>query len=363
MNLCKFGKLVAVLAFSTAAQQAFAYTTIKCGGIPAKWTGNNYTVRASSVGFPVGPWRDALISVILHWNGNPSNLRYGIALNDPAVAANNNENETWWEANNGPTVGTSPAVTYTWFNANCTIKESDVIFNASGSFHYTTNKASLWSYGGAYRPFQTTAMHEFGHAGGLAHTANTYNIMGQDWTHISANGATAIAYSGEDANAGLAAVYGLWASAPEDLGVVHWRHTGNSGEYSIHGRTRLFDTALVELPKVGGTAEPVYRVNKGQTVKLELTYENLGKTSPLTTLVGYYLSANDTISTTDRFLGEGSITLYRGFADTTSNTTLVIPSDLISGQTYWLGAIIDYKNSIVERSEVNNATYIGIRVN
>lgn len=114
-----------------------------------------------------------------------------------------------------------------------------------------------------------------------------------------------------------------------------------------------------------GTSEPVYRVNKGQTVKLELTYENLGKTSPLTAKVGYYLSSNDAISVVDRFLGEGTTaTLYRGFPDTTFNTFLVIPSDLVSGQTYWwVGTIIDYNNAYSKRSEANNATYIGIRVN
>jgi hypothetical protein len=115
---------------------------------------------------------------------------------------------------------------------------------------------------------------------------------------------------------------------------------------------------------VAGTSEPVYRVNKGQTVKLELIYENLGKTSPLTAKVGYYLSSNDTISVADRFLGEGTVTLYRGFPGTTFNTFLVISSDLVSGQTYWwVGTIIDYNNAYSERSEANNATYIGIRVN
>lgn len=363
MNASRFNQLLAALFLATMTQQASAYTTIKCGGSSTKWSGNNYTVRASSVGFPVGPWRDALSSVVSHWNGNPSNLSFGVVWNEPGVAANNNENEAWWEANNGPNIGTYPAVTYVWFKGDCTLKEADVIFNNSVAYHYTTSKTSLWSYGGANRPFQTTAMHEFGHAAGLAHTANTYNIMGSDWTHIHANGATATAYSGEDANNGLVAVYGLWTGGPEDLGVVHWKHTGSSGEYSTHGRTRILDTSNIELAKVAGTAEPVYRVNKGQTVKLELTYENLGKTSPLTAKVGYYLSSNDTISVADRFLGEGTVTLYRGFPDTTFNTFLVVPSDLVSGQTYWVGAIIDYNNAYSERSETNNATYIGIRVN
>lgn len=363
MKRSRLNQLIVMIFLATTAQHTFAYTMIKCGSTPTKWASKNYTVRASSAGFPTGPWRDALASVITHWNENPSNLRYGIVWNDASVAANNNENEAWWEPNNGPNVGTSPAITYLWFKSDCTLKEADVIFNSNVSYHYTTNKASLWPYGGSSRPFQTTAMHEFGHAGGLAHTANTYNIMGSDWTHIHANGATATAYSGEDANNGLVAAYGLGTGTLNDLAVSHWRHTGSSGEYSTHSRTRLLNMSNVELTKVGGTAEPVYRVNKGQTVKIELTYENLGKTSPLTAKVGFYLSNNDTISTTDRFMVEGAVTLHRGFPDTTSNAWFTIPADLVSGQNYWIGAIIDYNNVHAERSKANNATYIAIRVN
>lgn len=79
---------------------------------------------------------------------------------------------------------------------------------------------------------------------------------------------------------------------------------------STHGRTNLFNMSNVELTGAGGTAEPVYRVNKGQTIKVELTYENLGKTSPLTAKIDFYLSTNDPFSTTDRFLVEGAVTLH-----------------------------------------------------
>ena len=79
---------------------------------------------------------------------------------------------------------------------------------------------------------------------------------------------------------------------------------------STHGRTHLLNMSNVELTGVGGTAEPVYRVNKGQTTKVELTYENLGKTSPLAAMVHFYLSTNDPLSTADRFLVEGAVTLH-----------------------------------------------------
>ena len=108
-------------------------------------------------------------------------------------------------------------------------------------------------------------------------------------------------------------------------------------------------------------AEPVYRVNRGQVVQLELNYENLGR-STQTRNVGYYVSTNDLISTTDTFLGSTSMTLSR---DTvfTFKRTLTIPTNLVSGVNYWLGAIVDYTGALGELNESNNATYVGIRVN
>jgi hypothetical protein len=37
-------------------------------------------------------------------------------------------------------------------------------------------------------------------------------------------------------------------------------------------------------------------------------------------------------------------------------------SDTLLGQTYYIGAIVDYKNAIPEFNEINNATWIPIRI-
>jgi hypothetical protein len=87
----------------------------------------------------------------------------------------------------------------------------------------------------------------------------------------------------------------------------------------------------------------------------------MGRTNPLTVAVGYYLSTNDTISTVDTFLASSSHTLSRDSVLTTTRT-LVVPSTLTSGATYWLGAIIDYTGAFAEGYENNNATYTAIRV-
>lgn len=353
-NLCAF---TSALLLAAGIGEAFAYNTIKCGTVSAKWTSNSYTTSASAIGFPVGPWRNALASVVSRWHNNPSNLGFGISYDDPGVGLGNGQSEVWWTSGFG-----APAIANWWLNTStCRFSEVDIRFDNTVAYHYTTSKSSLWPYGGAYRPFQTTAMHEFGHAAGLGHTASVYSVMGSDWTHIHANGATATAYPGEDASAGVVAVYGLWASGPQDVGVAHWRRVGASGEYSTHDRTRILSTGGVELARVAGTAERTYYVNKGQTVLLEMSLENMGRTSPLTVGVGYYRSTNDTISISDTFLGSTSYSLARDSVLTTTRT-LVIPSTLTSGATYWLGAIIDYTGVLAEGYESNNATYIAIRV-
>lgn len=350
--------LVGAAILACGSGEASAYTWIKCGSTNVKWSSNVYAARASTGGFPAGPWRNALASVVGHWNANPSNLGYSISYNDSSVGLGNGQSEVWWDSGFG-----APAAMFPWINmSTCRFTEADIKFDNTVAYTTSTSKSALISYGGASRPFQTTAMHEFGHAGGLAHTATTYNIMGSDWTHIHANGGTATAYHGEDAAAGMVAVYGLWAAGPQDLGVVHWRWVGSSGQYSTHNRTRIFNCSGTELPKVAGTAEPVYRVSKGQCVRLELSYENMGRTSPLSPTVGYYLSSNDSITTADTFLGSNVPSLGRGQVLTTP-TTLTVPSSLVSGSNYWLGAIIDRTNAISEKSEANNASYIGLRIN
>lgn len=349
--------LALTLASLLAAADSQASTWQMCGATRVKWAANNYTMRASGVGFPAGPWRTALDQTRARFNQSPSRMRYYVQWDEPGVALGNGQSEVWWSTGFG-----APAVCYTWWNGSCQLVEADVMFDNAVAYTTSTTKTTLWPYAGASRPFRTTAMHEIGHAQGLGHTSDRYSIMGQDWDHIHANGSVATAYPGGDAVAGSVTTYGLITGALQDLGVSHWRRTGASGAYSTHDRTRIMNTSNLELPKIFVGGQPVYKVNKGQTVKLELTYENMGKTSPITTTVSYYVSTNDTITSIDTFLGNGSVTLYRGAA-TTNNAYLVIPNNLVSGTTYYLGAIIDGTGAYGEYVESNNATYTAIKIN
>jgi subtilase family serine protease len=97
-------------------------------------------------------------------------------------------------------------------------------------------------------------------------------------------------------------------------------------------------------------------------VRTEFTYENNGASFQSGIDVGYYLSTNNLITTVDRRIGGASFSLgradvYNGFIN------VAIPNDVNSGQTYWLGVIIDEDDSLSEAEEWNNATYTPIRIN
>lgn len=347
----------AILFLLALAPALEASTWQTCStGSKVKWPGRYLSVRASSVGFPSGSsWGNALHDVIHGWRDTPSRMNYGLTYGDTSVGMNNGQSETWWVASLG-----APAICYTWWNGSCELVEADVVFLNTTPYTTSNRKADLWAYGGAGRPFRTTAMHEFGHAQGLLHTADTYSIMGQDWDHMHANGADAHTYPGEDAVEGSVAVYGTVSGTYNDLAVAHWRRTGASGAYSTHERTRVFSSSGALLPNAG-SSEPLYRVKPAQQIKVEFSFENLGKAGK-TARVGYYLSSNDYISTSDTFLGAESMTLYRNTVYTTTSMTLTLPRTLDTNKRYWIGAIIDDNRKVGETDGDNNASYIPLWV-
>lgn len=364
--------LSSLLALSALAGKSYAATLDNsCNGVNKKWSSNSVTFRASQTGFPSGnDYRTALGHVITQFNKNPSKIRFSMQYDDASVGMNNGQNEVWWSS----TIS-APAVAYTWkscywlFGWKHDITESDVVFKNTVSYtpgtEYSATRidaSTITPYGGASRPFKTTALHEFGHAAGLGHENGRYSIMGQDWDHIHRNYIYALAYMGEDANYGLLQLYGQNSGNVQDLGVVHWKYDGASGAYSSHIKTKLYNSSGVELPYSTVNGERRYNVNKGQLVRLELTYENNGESSQVPA-INYYVSTNSLITTADTLLASTSFTLNPEGNVYTSSRSLTIPNNLNSNQDYWIGAIIDPNNVISEVEENNNATYLPIRVN
>jgi len=184
--------------------------------------------------------------------------------------------------------------------------------------------------------------------------------MGTDWTHIHTNNNYTYAYVGEDASSGAVYLYGTDLGAGNDVGVVHWRKTGQDGEYSIHGRTRIFDKNDNEKLSFLASGEPVYRVSSGEQIRAEFTYENNGLNA-LTIDAAFYLSTNDYISHWDTAIDRTSITVNRDGVDTLRHA-FTLPRNLTVGNTYYIGVIVDDSGLVNEFTEVNNATYTGIRI-
>jgi len=358
--------LVACCALAFAAD-TFAYSYTTCLGEKLKWDSNSKSLRASSTSFPAGYWRTGLQQAVDSANLNPSNFRYGLVTDSGGVGLSNGQSEVW--GGTGSILSGAPAIAYSnwtcyWFFGNHVhMDEVDVIFDYGSPWKWTADqvKTSLSNYTGSLRPLQTTGTHEFGHGLKLNHVNYEYNIMGNDFEHIHVNGSSARAYLGEDAADGIVFLYGARSSAWEDVGLVHWKYSGASGEYSDHTKTRVYTSTGGSLSTTTVVGETGYRVNRGQVVQLELSYENMGKNTQNNIGVGYYISTNDIITTLDRRIGGASFNLSRGDVHT-AKVTLTIPSDLTANTNYWIGAVIDEDNNISEAVEWNNATYIPLRV-
>lgn len=359
----------AMLAASAGSAFAASYET--CLGEELRWIDNIVTVRADQASFPAGRWRDALQQAVDRFNLNPSPFRYSMTIDSDGVGLNNGQNEVWGSTDDTVLHG-APAVAYRWWtcywlsgNVVHNMDEVDVIFNYGSPWRWASSesKSGLIRYGGSLRPMQTTAIHELGHGLPLSHVNTEYNVMGTDFEHISVNGSTARAYLGEDAADGAVFLYGLSSTLRQDLGVVHWKYSGVSGEYSDHDKTQLYDSSGAILSNFDDGGETRYRVHRGQTVLAEFTYENNGASTHSNIQVGFYISTNSLITTVDQpRIGGATLTLSPDDVFT-FRTSVTIPNNLNSDQDYWLGVIIDDTGSISEMVEWNNATYIPIRVN
>ena len=335
--------------------QANAYTTTACGSGDVKWSSKTRTIYAYRPSFPAGSsWEAALNEAVARLNDNAAGFTFNVSFTNSAPSLGNGRSEVWI-ANISP-----PGVTNYWWNGSCNLTEADIRMDSSVTWTTSTNKFTHSSYGGTGRSFQTTLIHELGHGIGLGHEADEYNIMGQDWNNLSTNGNTARAYFGEDASDGSVFLYG--GGYGQDLGVVHWRYSGASGAYSSHSRTRLLNPSTgAELPYSTVNGERRYNVYRGQTVRIELTFENNGNSYQYQD-VGYYVSTNNYISPSDTLLGTRNLGLSPDNVYT-SGYNVTIPSNLNCGSDYWLGAYIDKDYSLSEIQWWNNGSYIPVRIN
>ncbi len=366
--------LALVLGLLTA-ESAYAYKYKVCEALgdskKIKLPSNSKALRSGSVSFPAGVWLDGLNNAIAQFNKNPSPFRFSRVTDSGGLALGNGQSEVWGSDDQGILQG-APAIAYTYsdcywfFGITAQINEGDTIFDFGDPFRWTPTrtKSAIKSYIGSAgkRLLQGTAVHEFGHVTGLKHENRFYNVMGSDTTHLDTSGSTVNAYVGEDSGSGLVSLYGLNNSGIQDLAVAHWRYLGVSGEYSSHARTRIFTTGGIELGKSTVDNEPRYNVTRGNSVSVEFTFENLGKSTQNSAPIKYYISTNDIISTGDRLVRTSSASLTRN-TPATDTRNVTIPADLAATTNYWLGIIISMPPGVTDGNSANSTSYIRIRTN
>jgi hypothetical protein len=332
------------------------------------WNESHVTFRVLT-GMP-SAFKDVMEEVESQYDANPTSHKTSVIWDDEnGWGIPNSESEVGWITNLSsvcPNAGGGCAKTWVVFDPfDAYLAEADLVFDAYQDWTTTKDKADHWNYGGDGRPFLCTALHEMGHALGLQHENDRYNIMGDDTTMITTNDSTFQCEIGADGMAGLASMYGV--QTPRiDFGVSHWRYLGaggNGNAYSMHGRARMLSgtnwpglgMVYTELPK---NSDGAYNITAGTTVYAEFSLQNAG-TLFAAVPVSIMLSDNALITSLDNEL-QSSVQALNAGAVTTLRLPVVIPSTWIRPEPWFIGVHADKNAMHAEARESNNRTYIAL---
>ncbi|SLN64958.1 hypothetical protein ROJ8625_03307 [Roseivivax jejudonensis] len=314
-------------------------------------------------GDPTGEFEEAIAA----FNRNPTNLRYfGVQPDlNHTVGFGNGHNDVWRAFDPAIFPDDEIILYYSMVIESCWIVEGDVVFNATTNWVQTDAKGDYIAYGDDpdERSVPPVALASLAFLTGFLQDCGTYSATGSFEEHFWTNGSDAGVYLGEDTIAGLVDIYsdaGPPTLSSPDVAVSHWRHDACVDGFGDHRRTEVFGVDGDVLDTVPGEFEPRFVAAAGQTVEPVFTYENLGSTLEEGVEIGFYWSADDTITTMDRRLGGTTLDFVRNDPDT-RRFTVELPIDLPQGDGY-LGVIVDETDDIVEGFEANNATYVAMRV-
>ncbi|MCG3125249.1 MAG: hypothetical protein CHACPFDD_00065 [Phycisphaerae bacterium] len=343
-------------------------TAMTAANADGRWGDNHVTIHVDKGNWPVGSKQTYMKEIVRIFNLNPSNFWVNALydLNNGTGSLVNGRSEIFMSSKES-----APATTYnvyTWFGLGDEIVESDIRVSTKETWTYSYNKKDQWAFNGGGRPLETTLLHELGHAAGLDHETDVYNIMGEDYTHVHCNGTSSRGYLGEDACNALVSKYGRYSGGSiEDVSVSAFKRVGQRGSngqwYSDHDFCVLTDAAGNMLWRTWDATEGLWRfsVSKGQTIITEYTFENNGETTQ-TPQIGIYISTDNNITTADRFMGSFNWTLSRSDDGVeTLRIQFALPTNLNSATNYFIGAIVDYDGKIAE-VDAQNAAYHMIRV-
>ena len=294
---------------------AFAFTT---QGV--SWSNDNghYNLSSSNSTFDI-----AFIEAMNKWNGQ-SNFSFSSSASgyrDPCGSNPDNTNSHRFSTNNcGDGWNSSTlAVTISWFSGSNLI-DTDIIFN-SGNFSWSVYDGSL----GSSIDFRRVAVHELGHALGLGHSSDGAAIMQPTVTN------TIISPQADDIN-GMRAIYG--------------GSGGGFGNDFFVQNSSLSESSV--LP--------------GNTTVAQTEQHYTGSSSTtLLPIVGYYLSSNTSLGSSDTLLGTDSSTLSISDTEDDESATITIPSSTAPG-AYYILFVADHDDQLIENNENNNIQAVAITV-
>lgn len=312
---------------------AQAASWLNCEGSPIKWNSNRADMYISTTSFPAGSvWDGALQNAMWHWNnvkGAGFNFYVGRDT-DGSSNPDNGRNEVYFNAAHA---GTALAVTrmryhcYWFFGTHRGIDETDIAFNTS--LAWNTGAVNYGALGSPFH-FESVALHELGHALGLMHSDGVLATMNSFYPAGGSMGNHKEIDPLPDDRRGIRSLYPDFTTEVDVAG-------------SAFKRTGSGSSGVVSSPSWA------YR---GNTVNIEVTIANLG-TASRSFNIGFYLSSNDFISTSDRLLGTNFGASLSAGGLLTFTRTLTIPANVAPG-TYTLGFLVDNNGAVAEANEGNN---------
>lgn len=323
--------VIAWLLVSASGSEAASWQT--CSGNTIRWNSSRANMFISTTSFPAGSsWDVRLQNAMWHWNnvkGAGFNFYVGRDT-DGRHSRSNGVNEIYLS---GSEVGSALAVTfkryhcYWLFGYRYGIDETDIAFSSNRV--WTTGSFNYGQLGSPYN-FELVALHELGHALGLGHEDRGMATMNSYYPNSGPLGY----YKEVDPN------------ADDRLGVRNLYRDGTT-ETDVAGsafkRTGTGTSSLVSSPT---------SARRGTNVTLEFSFANLSTAFQVFD-IGFYLSTNSFISTSDIFLGRNNGASASSGAAGTFSRTLYIPTWIRPG-TYYLGFLIDPNNMKGENNESNN---------